>query len=49
MSLVFFPHRIGKMEIKNRFVHSASHGSMALETGEVSGELIKRYSKLAEG
>ncbi len=49
MSLVFTPHKIGNMEIKNRFVHSATHECMALETGEVTDQLIKRYSQLARG
>jgi len=49
MSIVFTPHKIGNLEIKNRLVHSATHESMATETGEVTDELIKRlfrYSKI---
>lgn len=49
MSLVFTPHKIGKLEVKNRFVHSATYECMAEETGEVTDKLIKRYSKLAQG
>ena len=49
MSLVFTPHKIGKLEVKNRFVHSATYECMAEETGKVTDELIKRYSKLAKG
>ena len=49
MPLVFTPHKIGDLEIKNRFVHSATHECMATETGEVTDELIKRYTKLAKG
>jgi 2,4-dienoyl-CoA reductase-like NADH-dependent reductase (Old Yellow Enzyme family) len=49
MSLVFTPHKIGKLEIKNRFVHSATFECMAAETGEVTDALIKRYRKLARG
>ena len=49
MSLVFTSHKIGNLEIKNRFVHSATHEAMATETGEVSDSLIKKYSKLAKG
>ncbi|MEA3471144.1 MAG: NADH:flavin oxidoreductase, partial [Thermodesulfobacteriota bacterium] len=41
--------RIGNMEIKNRFVHSATYEGMALETGEVTDRLIKRYHTLARG
>ena len=49
MSLVFTPHKIGKLEVKNRFVHSATYECMAEETGKVTDKLIKRYSKLAQG
>ena len=49
MSLVFTPHKIGDLEIKNRFVHSATHECMAEESGMVTDELIKRYIKLAQG
>ncbi len=49
MSLVFTPSKIGKLEVKNRFVHSATYECMAQETGKVTDELIKRYSKLAKG
>ena len=46
MSVVFEPHKIGKLEVKNRFVHSATFESMAAEecivqwTIEESGILI---------
>ena len=49
MSVVFTPHKIGGLEIKNRFVHSATYESMAAETGRVTDDLIKRYRKLARG
>jgi 2,4-dienoyl-CoA reductase-like NADH-dependent reductase (Old Yellow Enzyme family) len=49
MSLVFAPHTIGKLEVKNRLVHSATYECMAEETGKVTDDLIKRYSKLAKG
>jgi len=49
MSVVFEPHKIGKLEVKNRFVHSATYECMAEETGKVTDKLIKRYSKLAQG
>jgi 2,4-dienoyl-CoA reductase-like NADH-dependent reductase (Old Yellow Enzyme family) len=49
MSLVFTPRKIGKLEIQNRFVRSATYECMAEETGEVTDELIKRYNKLAQG
>lgn len=41
MPLVFTPHKIGDLEIKNRFVHSATYECMATATGEVIDELIK--------
>ena len=49
MSLVFTPHKIGKLEVKNRFVHSATFECMASETGEVTEALLKRYRRLARG
>ncbi len=49
MSTLFTPMKIGKMEIKNRFVHSATYEAMALETGEVTDDMIKKYSNLAKG
>lgn len=49
MSLVFTPRKIGDLEIKNRFVHSATHECMAAESGMVTDKLIKRYIKLAQG
>lgn len=42
-------NQIGNLEIQNRFVHSATYECMAGENGEVSDELIKRYSYLAKG
>jgi 2,4-dienoyl-CoA reductase-like NADH-dependent reductase (Old Yellow Enzyme family) len=49
MSLLFSPRDIGNVEIRNRFVCSATHEAMAKKTGEVSDELIRRYEKLAKG
>ena len=49
MSALFTPMKIGKMEVKNRFVHSATYEAMALETGEVTDDMIKRYRNLAKG
>lgn len=37
------------MQIKNRFIHSATCEVMSLETGEVSDKLTKRYQNLAKG
>jgi 2,4-dienoyl-CoA reductase-like NADH-dependent reductase (Old Yellow Enzyme family) len=49
MSILFTPMNIGKMEIKNRFVRSATYRAMAMETGEVTDDLINEYRKLAKG
>ncbi len=49
MSILFTPLDLGNLQINNRFVHSATYEGMALETGEVSDKLIKRYKNLAKG
>ena len=49
MSILFTPMNIGKMEVKNRFVHSATYQGMAPETGEITDDLIRRYRTLAKG
>ena len=49
MSTAFTPCKIGELEVKNRFVHSATYECMAEETGEVTDELVNRYSRLAKG
>ncbi|NNK85003.1 MAG: NADH:flavin oxidoreductase [Desulfobacterales bacterium] len=46
---LFTTKMIGDIEIKNRFVHSATYECMADNNGEVTDKLIKRYSKLAKG
>ena len=40
---------IGKMEVKNRFVRSATIENMANDTGEVTDNLVKLCSTLAKG
>jgi 2,4-dienoyl-CoA reductase-like NADH-dependent reductase (Old Yellow Enzyme family) len=49
MSILFTPINLGDVQIKNRFIHSATYEVMALETGEVSDKLVKRYQNLAKG
>jgi 2,4-dienoyl-CoA reductase-like NADH-dependent reductase (Old Yellow Enzyme family) len=49
MSILFTPMNLGDVQIKNRFIHSATYEVMALETGEVSDKLVKRYQNLAKG
>ena len=48
-NLLFEPMIINGMELKNRLVRSATYEGMATEKGEVTDELIKLYTKLAEG
>lgn len=49
MSILFTPQKIGPMEIKNRFVHSATYECMADENGKVTDELSRRYRRIAKG
>jgi 2,4-dienoyl-CoA reductase-like NADH-dependent reductase (Old Yellow Enzyme family) len=49
VSVLFAPGKLGSVEIKNRFVHSATHECMATEKGEVTDQLVARYGKLARG
>jgi len=49
MSVLFTPKKIGKMEIQNRFVHSATYECMADINGEVTDKLIKRYRRIVKG
>ena len=43
------PKKIGSIEIKNRFVRSATFEGMATEDGYVTDKLLKLYKELAEG
>jgi 2,4-dienoyl-CoA reductase-like NADH-dependent reductase (Old Yellow Enzyme family) len=49
MSLPLSPMKIRDMEVKNRFVRSATYECMAKETGEVTDELVNLYRHLAAG
>lgn len=49
MSELFEPARIGSLELKNRFVHSATFECLAQDDGRITPELIKRYKNLARG
>ena len=49
MSVLFTPQMIGNLQIKNRFVHSATYEGMADTEGKVTDDLIKRYHALAKG
>ena len=43
------PMNIGKLEIKNRFIRSATYEGMATEEGHVTDNLVELYKNLAEG
>jgi 2,4-dienoyl-CoA reductase-like NADH-dependent reductase (Old Yellow Enzyme family) len=43
------PKKIGKLEIKNRFVRSATYEGLASEEGYVTSRLVDLYRILAEG
>ena len=49
MSTLFTPTKLGFVEVQNRFIHSATYEGMALATGEVTDEILKRYRNLAKG
>lgn len=48
-SIVFSPGVIGKLELKNRLARSATMENGATPEGEVTGQLVEIYRKLAEG
>ena len=43
------PKKIGKLEIKNRFVRSATHEGLATGDGEITDKLVDFYKTLSEG
>jgi 2,4-dienoyl-CoA reductase-like NADH-dependent reductase (Old Yellow Enzyme family) len=49
MSILFEPKKISTLEIKNRFVFSAVYEGMALENGEITDDIVKRYQNAAKG
>lgn len=49
MSILFEPIQLADLQIKNRFVCSATYESMAAETGMVTEKTVKRYRNLAKG
>lgn len=48
MSILFTSYKIGKIEIKNRFVKSATYESMSRPDGVVTEQLITMYKLLAK-
>ena len=49
MSILFDPMALGNVQIKNRFVHSATVEGTATERGEVTDDMVRRYRILAKG
>lgn len=49
MSVLFEPFTIKKLEIRNRFVRSATYDGFANEDSSVSDSQIKIFSELADG
>jgi len=49
MSILFEPMRIKNMELRNRFVRSATYDGCAERTGHVSEKQIKLFEDLADG
>lgn len=49
VSILFEPAKIGKMDLRNRFVRSATAEGCADKNGYVTENLIDLFSKLAEG
>jgi len=49
MSVLFKPYKIGKMEIRNRFMRSATTSYWSDENGVVRPEIIRLYEGLSKG
>ncbi len=49
MSVLFEPLKIGRMEIRNRFIRSATTSYWSDKQGIIRSEIIDLYRKLAEG
>jgi 2,4-dienoyl-CoA reductase-like NADH-dependent reductase (Old Yellow Enzyme family) len=49
MSILFEPVQLANLQLKNRFVCSATYEGTATETGMVTGKIVKRYRSLAKG
>jgi len=43
MSVLFESYKIGKMEVENQFVRSATHENLAKDSGEVTEKLVKLH------
>ncbi len=49
MSILFDPVKIGRMEIKNRFVRSATADCLADDNGRTTEDYLKQFERLAKG
>jgi len=49
MSILFSPAKIGQLEVRNRFIRSATNDGVAGPNGEVTDEVVKVYKRLAKG
>ena len=49
MSVLFQPIKIHGMPLRNRFVRSATHEASCNEQGEITDDMIRLYSRLAQG
>ena len=49
MSKLFESAKIGKLDIKNRFINSATYEGMAKENGVIADKIIKKYVSLSKG
>jgi 2,4-dienoyl-CoA reductase-like NADH-dependent reductase (Old Yellow Enzyme family) len=49
MTTMFDPIRIDGLQLKNRFVHSATCEQMASRDGAVTEPIVRRYTRLAQG
>ena len=49
MSVLFSPQKLGRLAVKNRFVHSACEDNMATENGKVTEGILKKNRRLAKG
>jgi 2,4-dienoyl-CoA reductase-like NADH-dependent reductase (Old Yellow Enzyme family) len=49
INILFSPRHLGSVEIRNRFVHSATYEGLSAPDGTVTEALLKRYERLAKG
>lgn len=49
MSILFTPHKLNELQLRNRFIFSACEDNLASEQGFVSDALIAKNRKIAQG